>query len=81
MNSCKSHVGVPFYWLQTGPTSVLSFFDTTDDAAGRLSPVHRVAGEDIEESAGGRMRVSWDTSGMIGTTFVEVWDIRRQSKG
>lgn len=78
MNSCRSHLGVPFYWMQTGPTSILSFFDITDDAAGRRPPEQCVAGEDIEKSAGGRMLVSWDTSRMNGTTFVEVWDIQRQ---
>lgn len=73
MNSHLSHLNVPFCWVQTGATSILTFLDIRGTRDRPLTQC--VAPDDLERASGNRS-VSWFSSGKVGTTFVEVWEIQ-----
>ena len=73
MNSRLSHLNVPFCWVQTGPTSLLTFLDIREARGVSLSQC--VAPDDLER-ASGNLSVSWFSSRKVGATFVELWEIQ-----
>lgn len=74
MNSHLSHLNVPFCWVRTGPTTILTFLDIRE---ARGMPFDQcVSGKDLVIASGGEFTVSWFSSRGIGTTFVELWEIQ-----
>jgi len=74
MNSHRSHLNVPFCWVQTGPTTILTFLDIRES---RDVPFGQcVAPDDLERASDGELSVSWFSSRNVGATFVELWEIQ-----
>ena len=73
MNSHRSHLDVRFYWVQTGPASLLTFLDIRGTRD--MSLAQCVAPDDLERASGNRS-VSWFSSRKVGATFVELWEIQ-----
>jgi len=73
MNTSIGHLGATFYWIRTGPTSLLTFLDI--NSVGNIPRAQCVAPDDLGKVLGGDAYVNWDMSCLIGTTFVEHWEV------